>query len=124
MENPKNELLKCHTSRTDPFKLIDTSPMHDDHYSRRNNTSWRSNIFETDDNPGIQALKPQRIIESYEFTSEQIVYSPGKTFNAGLFSSSCECVKEDEIAKKGPHKGKATGTVPGPYQYEGVPSEL
>ena len=37
---------------------------------------------------------------------------------------SCECEKDDEVAKKGPHTGKVRGTLKTLDYYEGIPKDL
>jgi hypothetical protein len=95
----------------------DTSPMHDDNYSRDDNHGAKDrslDTFTTDDNPGWMAplkMDADSVLD-YAFTAEQIVYAPG---------SEC-CEKNDEVAKRGPH----TGTIKGkdPRTYGGVPKKL
>ena len=97
--------------------------MHDDNYSRSDDDEHRpitSVDFYTHDAPGLPSNTPSGSeVLWYEFTAEQIVYSSGKTFKGGIFTRSCECEKEDPVAKKGPHTEKVIGgKVPGPYKYE------
>lgn len=104
-------------------------PMHDDGYSRGTdldgNTSLSDPNFETNDNPGPSGLPlpDGSEIIYYEFTAEQVVYSPGKNFKGGLFSKSCECEANPEVAKKGPHTATVSGKT-GSYKYGGVPVDL
>jgi hypothetical protein len=104
-------------------------PMHDDDYSRGDdidgNTSLGDPSFQVNDNPGPTdlPLPDGSEIIYYEFTAEQIVFSSGKNFKGGLFSKSCECEANAEVAKKGPHTATVSGKT-GSYKYEGVPADL
>ena len=72
--------------------------------------------------PGIQSYYLVGAT-SYEFTAEQIVYSPGNSFSAdpkkGLLA--CNCDKDDQVAKKGPHTATAKGKWSTKVKYTGVP---
>jgi hypothetical protein len=66
------------------------------------------------------------VIQSYEFTAEQIIYSPGAAFKGDPKRKNqpdCECEKNDEVAKKGPHTATVTGPVP-KLKHLGVPADL
>jgi len=110
------------------FKIIDgpnkgrrgdTSPMHDDHYGRGDDSDGKPGLsdpgFTTDDNPGFNPdrlkLDPNDNIE-YSFTAEQMV------------KEKCEspCPKGTIVAQRGPH----TATVKGkePRTFTGVPTTL
>ena len=98
-----------------PDASIKTSPVpadtHDDGYSRDSDEDHRprtSQDFFTTDAPGLPTNAPSGTeVISYEFTAEQIVYSPGETFKGGVFRFSCECVAEDPVAKRGPLRARA-----------------
>ena len=128
-EYKQNVKSKYHVkyANGDPDLKGDTSPMHDDGYSRANdedgNMALSDPHFATSDYPGWAetrppghvsgpVLDPKDEIVEYKFTAEQIVYAPG----------SANCVKDGEVAKKGPH----TGTIKGkhPRKFTGVPKTL
>lgn len=89
---------------------VDTSPMHDDNYSRADDVAGNSPSdvdFVSNDNPGISPIDPDDVID-YSFTAEQMI----------IDTSDGNKV----IAKRGPH----TGTVKGkhPRVADGVPQTL
>ena len=90
---------------------VDTSPLHDDNYSRADDTDGNGALghpgFTTNDNPGLPNINATDVID-YAFTAEQGVID-------------C-CDKSKEIARKGPH----TATIKGkhPRMYGGVPKKL
>jgi hypothetical protein len=64
---------------------------------------------------------------SVNSTQAQIVYSPGNNFAANKDKKldACECEKNDEVAKRGPHTASVTGTYSKKLKYDdGVPKEL
>lgn len=88
----------------------DTSPMHDDDYSRADDLSENQKTdvdFYSNDNPGTSPIDEKDVID-YAFTAEQMVIDTSDG--------------DKEIAKRGPH----TGTIKGkePREYEGVPTTL
>ena len=106
-----------------------SSPLEDDHYSRDDypdpwsgNTDRTSSTFTTWDTPGFVAnyLKEGDVIK-YSFTAEQIVYSPGRTLPG---TPQCNCEKNDNVAKKGPHTGTVRGTFSRRLRYSGAPATL
>jgi hypothetical protein len=107
----------------------DDPPLHDDGFSRKDNDDGNTDpslpYFAVGDVPGVDPLQNGEIIQ-YQFTAEQIVYSPGKSFagNPDKKTEGCECEKNDQVAKRGPHTAKIEGTYPGPYRYDGVPADL
>ena len=130
------QLVKSGYKITLPGGTVHTDPtppdLHDDDYSRGDDDDGKPDVadpgFETNDSPGLPPNAPlgSEVIW-YEFTAEQIVYSPGATFKGGFLRRSCECEKNDEVAKKGPYTVRVIGgKVPGPYIYEGnpLPKEL
>jgi len=58
----------------------------------------------------------------YSFAAEQIVYSPGGSFPAYPKKklSPCDCEKNDNVAKKGPHTGTVKGTYSRKLKYTGA----
>lgn len=82
-------------------QVFNTAPMHDDNYSRADDTDGNPALshagFTTDDNPGFRNL-PEGSSVDYSFTAEQLVID---TCNAGA-----------TVRKIGPH----TATVKGTYK--------
>jgi hypothetical protein len=110
-----------------PIWNFDSSPLHYDKYSRSWDTDGNPDLadpsFTTTDDPGpFPSLGPNDDIVFYEFTAEQIVYSPGRDLSKQEWN--CDCEKNKEVAKKGPHTGKVSGKQSGGYHYEGVPADL
>jgi hypothetical protein len=110
---------------------FDTSPMHDDNYSRSDNNNGgdlSDTTFSTNDSPGVGAndISEGDVIKSYSFTAEQIVYSPGASFAGDPKKNikPCDCEKNANVAKRGPHTGTITGTYSNKLQYKGVPATL
>ena len=80
----------------------DNSPLHDDNYSRADDTagnSATSDKFHSNDNPGVAKLDANDVID-YTFTAEQMIInkSDGK-----------------ELAKRGPHTVTIAGKEPRTY---------
>ena len=89
----------------------DTSPVHDDNYSRADDTSGNaktSTKFQSNDNPGIDTGLDKDDVLDYSFTAEQTI----------IDTSDGNKV----LSTKGPH----TGTIKGkdPRAYAGVPTTL
>lgn len=110
-----------------PIWEFDSSPLHYDSYSRSwdtdGNTSLGDPNFTVSDEPGIEPeIGPNDEIEYYEFTAEQIVYAPGRDLSQQKMN--CDCEKNNEVAKKGPHTVKVRGKRSQGYHYEGVPAEF
>ena len=88
-----------------------TAPMHDDNYSRADDTDGNKALshpgFTTNDNPGIPGIDRNDVLD-YAFTAEQLVID---TCNANRV-----------VARRGPH----TATIKGahPRAYGGVPKTL
>jgi hypothetical protein len=112
----------------------DDGPLHDDKYSRDDNPApWSYNTdrsspsFTTSDTPGFNEnyLQEGDVID-YSFTAEQIVYSPGGSFPANPKKKlpPCDCEKNDNVVKKGPHTGTVKGTVSRKLRYGGAPATL
>jgi len=90
----------------------DTSPLHDDNYSRADDTAGNSITdvdFVSNDNPGTVAgsLDKDDVID-YSFTAEQMIIDTGDG--------------NKEVAKRGPHTGTITGKHP--RTFGGVPTTL
>jgi hypothetical protein len=88
----------------------DTSPMHDDNYSRADDTSGHKladQDFVSNDNPGVPNLDKDDVVD-YAFTAEDMIIDTSQGNKV--------------IAKRGPH----TGTVKGkhPRTAAGVPVTL
>jgi RHS repeat-associated protein len=107
----------------------DNSPLHDDGYSRKDNDNGNTDPSNTEfavgDAPGIKDMENGWVID-YQFTAEQIVYSPGKSFSGDPKQGTqpCDCEKNDRVASKGPHTATLYGAYPGPYQTTGLPADL
>jgi len=110
------------------------SPWHDDGYSRAgDNNSTEFAVFTTIDTPGIDPLS-QNDWFSYNFTAEQTVYSPGKSFSGDQKTgiTPCDCEKQDPVATKGPHTAIVSGFYgmlgiydnTTSYTYIGIPADL
>lgn len=89
----------------------DTSPMHDDHYSRADDTGGNTindENFVSNDSPGFTGSVDKEDVVDYSFTAEQMIIDTGDGNKV--------------IAKRGPH----TGTIKGkdPRSYAGVPITL
>lgn len=80
---------------------VDTSPMHDDNYSRADDTDGDPAMggagFTSNDNPGIRGLDASDVLD-YSFTAEQMIIDT--------------CNGNAEVAKRGPHTGTITGKDP------------
>lgn len=103
----------------------DTSPMHDDHYSRgvdywfgvigSDDTDGKQHHddpgFKTNDSPGLPDLDPKSVVD-YSFTAEQLV------------KEACgpPCPTGTVVAKRGPHTATVTGKEP--RTFTGVPETL
>lgn len=103
-------------------------PMKDDDYSRANDVDGNldDSNFESNDFPGLPNVQEGDVIE-FSFTAKQIVYLPGNNFAANKDKKldACECEKNDEVAKRGPHTASVTGTYSKKLKYDdGVPKEL
>ena len=89
----------------------DTSPMHDDNYSRADDTDGKPGMadphFESNDNPGIPGVAADDVLD-YAFTAEQKIID---TCNANAV-----------VATRGPHTGTIKGKAP--RTYGGVPKTL
>jgi hypothetical protein len=88
----------------------DTSPMHDDNYSRADDSAGRAKTdvdFTANDNPGLPGIDKDDVLD-YSFTAEQTI----------IDTSDANKV----IAKRGPN----TGTIKGkdPRTFGGVPTTL
>lgn len=88
---------------------LDTSPLHDDHYSRADDLAGRKTTeldFESEDNPGVHRghLVAGDVID-YSFTAEQMLIDT--------------CQGDKVIARIGPNTGTITGQDP--RTYSGVP---
>jgi hypothetical protein len=89
----------------------DTSPLHDDNYSRADDTDGKPELtdpgFTSNDNPGLTPLDAADELD-YAFTAEQLVIDT--------------CNGNRQVEKRGPH----TATVKGrdPRTYGGVPKTL
>jgi hypothetical protein len=140
-EYRQNVHSKFHLTRSDGSVDEIDLPMHEDQFDRRRNedgsnpdlNKWKDWVpdlsnpnFETSDTPGLLGLQNGWVVDLYEFTAEQVVYSAGKTYkgNPDTGTPSCECEKNPKVAKRGPHTATAKGKVPGPYQYTGIPETL
>jgi len=89
----------------------DTSPMHDDHYSRADDTGGNALTdvtFASNDNPHIATVLDKDDVLDYSFTAEDTIIDTSKS-NA-------------VIARRGPHTGTITGKHP--RTYGGVPTTL
>jgi hypothetical protein len=89
----------------------DTSPLHDDHYSRADDTAGNTSndvSFVSNDNPGFAIDLDENDVVKYSFTAEQMVIDTSRS-NA-------------VIAKRGPHTATITGK--GRRAYRGVPANL
>ena len=89
----------------------DTSPMHDDNYSRADDTDDDKDMddpgFTSNDNPGIPGVSANDVLD-YAFTAEQMIIDT--------------CNGNGAVAKRGPHTGTITGAHP--RVYGGVPKTL
>ena len=104
-------------------------PWSDDNYSRGDDSSGgglTGTTFHTTDNPGIGNVASDSTINYWSFSAEQIVYSPGKSWPADPKKKlvPCDCEKNKEVAKKGPHTGTMSGPASGPLKITGAPANL
>jgi hypothetical protein len=92
-------------------ETADTSPMHNDNYSRADDTSGHALAdvdFVSNDNPGIATVLDKDDVIDYSFTAEDTIIDTSKA-NA-------------VIARRGPQTGTITGKHP--RTYGGVPTTL
>ena len=126
-EYKQNVATKYKVTHADgsPPTIVDTQ-MHDDGYSRADGGGYDSATFSTTDHPGIANVARDSVIAYYSFTAEQIVYSPGKSYpgNPKKGTTPCDCEKNKQVAKKGPHTATAKGPAAGPIKWGGVPADL
>lgn len=88
----------------------DTSPMHDDHYSRADDVKGNKltdQFFESNDNPGAAPLHADDVLD-YSFTAEQMI----------IDTSDGNSV----VARRGPHTATIKGK--GDRSYGNVPKKL
>jgi hypothetical protein len=94
------------TAGTHKGDKADTSPMHDDHYSRNDDLKARpitSVDFESQDNPGVRKGHTEfDDVITFSFTAEQMIIDTCQTPNK-------------VIAHIGPHTGVITGSHPRDY---------
>jgi len=98
-------IYEC-TAGTHQGDKADTSPMHNDHYSRDDDLKHRPRTeidFESQDNPGVKMghTEPDDVID-FKFTAEQMIVDICQTPN-------------QTIAHIGPHTGIITGADPRTY---------
>ena len=82
----------------------DTSPMHDDNYSRADDTDGNTINdvdFVSNDNPGIPGVAADDVLD-YAFTAEQMIIDTSDN--------------DKVIAKEGPHTGTIKGKAPRTYK--------
>ena len=98
------------TSGPNAGAKADTSPMHDDNYSRADDVRGNKltdQFFESNDNPGAAPLHRDDVLD-YSFTAEQMIIDTSNGNNV--------------IARRGPH----TATIKGKHErtYANVPKKL